>query len=342
MPDLRRESLEAIQQAAADWLVRLEAGLSPEEEQAFAAWVEADPRHADVLAEQQETWERFGSLAGEVAGTAPDPARFAPPSAKRIVFTRFLGPALAAAAALALLAYLWAPHRSTPEPAPLALPALLEQRTLPDGSIVELNRNAEISVAFTATARRVELLRGEASFAVAKNPAVPFIVSAGGVEARAVGTAFNVHYGRDGVEVLVTEGTVAVENAPPADREGREATASFQPVLLTKGQRTLVALGGTADTPAVATLTPAEIDARLAWQPKLLDFDDTPLPEIVAEFNRRNPVQLVIGDSSLATLRLNASFRSDNVEGFVRLLETHFGLCAEPLTGTSIALRRAR
>jgi transmembrane sensor len=59
----------------------------------------------------------------------------------------------------------------------------------------------------------VVLERGEAHFQVAKNPARPFVVVARGVEIRAVGTAFSVGLESTRVEVLVTEGQVAVETA---------------------------------------------------------------------------------------------------------------------------------
>lgn len=91
-----------------------------------------------------------------------------------------------------------------------------EHRALPDGSWVDLNVGADIAVEFTAGgagARRVVLRRGEAHFTVAKDAARPFVVEAGGVAVRAVGTAFSVQRGGAGVEVLVTEGRVAVAPA---------------------------------------------------------------------------------------------------------------------------------
>jgi ferric-dicitrate binding protein FerR (iron transport regulator) len=88
----------------------------------------------------------------------------------------------------------------------------------------------------------------------------------------------------------------------------------------------------------VTTLSHAEIEARLAWQPRLLDFTSAPLSEIVAEFNRRNPVRLTLGDASLACLRLSATFRSDNVEGFVRLMASDFGMRAERRGAAEITL----
>ena len=64
------------------------------------------------------------------------------------------------------------------------------------------------------------------------------------------------------------------------------------------------------------------------------------LAEIVAEFNRRNPVRLTLTDAKLAGQRLSATFRSDNVEGFVRLMESDFGMKAEWRADDEIVLTR--
>jgi transmembrane sensor len=200
--------------------------------------------------------------------------------------------------------------------------ALIEQRDLPDGSVIELNRGAVVTEHYTTGERRVRLERGEAHFKVAKDAARPFFVEAGGVAVRAVGTAFNVRLDPASVEVLVTEGKVQV--AAPA-------SAGVAPLIPALGvnERTVVSLSPSAPAPQVSVVPPAEIEARLAWQPRLLDFTDQPLAEIVAEFNRRNPVRLVLASADLGRLRLSATFRSDNVEGFVRLMESDFEMRAE-------------
>src|SRR5260370_1274200 len=59
----------------------------------------------------------------------------------------------------------------------------------------------------------VRLTRGEAHLAVAKDSSRPFIVTAGGVSVRAVGTAFNVRRVEQRVEVFVTEGKVRIDSA---------------------------------------------------------------------------------------------------------------------------------
>jgi transmembrane sensor len=159
-------------------------------------------------------------------------------------------------------------------------------------------------------------------------------VNAGGVDVRAVGTVFNVRLDRAAVEVVVSEGRVKVD--PPAG-----APAQDLPVLV-MGQSAVVSLVAAGAPPEIATLSPAEIDTRLAWQPRLLDFTNVALAEIVADFNRRNPVQLVVADPALASVRLSAAFRSDNVEGFVRLMESDFGMKADWRGEREIVLRRAK
>jgi transmembrane sensor len=205
-----------------------------------------------------------------------------------------------------------------------------------------------VEVIYSATERRLRLVRGEASFTVAKNPARPFIVSAGGVDVRAVGTVFNVRFAREAIEVVVSEGRVKLENwsgdalvAGAANATGASRPQPASDILLSVGESALVSLGPSS-SPQIATLSADEIAARLAWQPRLLDFTGAALAEIVAEFNRRNPVQLTVGDPVLGAVRLSATFRSDNVEGFVRLMESDFGMRAEWRGEREIELRRVK
>jgi transmembrane sensor len=137
------------------------------------------------------------------------------------------------------------------------------------------------------------------------------------------------------VEVVVAAGRVAV---------GREAEAPSNPMaaVVDARQRVVVPLREAAPVPPAVTLSEAELAARLVWQPRMLDFTDVPLANVVAELNRRNPVQLIPESAALRELRVNASIRSDNMEGFVRLLESSFDLRAEWRSETEIVLRRVR
>lgn len=80
----------------------------------------------------------------------------------------------------------------------------------------------------------------------------------------------------------------------------------------------------------------------LDWQPRLLDFTSTPLIDVVAEFNRRNVTQITLADEALHGVPIVASIRSDNVDGFVRLLEATVEVTAERPGASEIILRRRR
>lgn len=103
---------------------------------------------------------------------------------------------------------------------------------------------------------------------------------------------------------------------------------------MSAGERATVALPvsptAPVEAPAVAPVTLEEIRRELAWQAPRLQFDETPLAEAIAEFNRLNRQQLVLGEPKLGGLLMGGTFRPDNVEGFVRLLAATHGLAAEP------------
>jgi transmembrane sensor len=352
-PEHSRDA-ERREQEAAAWVVRSDRGLSASEQDELSAWLARDPGHGAALARYRRHWGRLDPLADwrPEHGMQPNPDLLAPPLRRRV---RRAATLLAPLAAAVLGWMLW-PDRSPPTllPPPATLLAgavTASQRVLDDGSVVELNRDADLAVVFTPGERRVVLRRGEAHFAVTRDEARPFVVQANGVDVRAVGTAFNVRLDPAALEVLVTEGSVDVRRAampPPAagnDTESLPALNVAPPVAiprLTARQRALIPLGSGSRAPEVAVLTQGEIERVLAWQHRRLDFNDVPLHEIVAEFNRRNVIQLVVVDPELAATRISAAFRSDNLAGFVRLLEAGFAVRAETRGDAEIVLRRAR
>jgi transmembrane sensor len=327
-PDFTPSDIEA---AATAWLARRDRGLTPAEQDGFLQWLAEDPRHRHSLARHQQTWDGLNALAQwrPAHSAVPNPDLLARGTAGRPGPVVWL--ALGAAAALLLAAGFVGLSRQTAAPTPLPSRAVtardFDQKVLEDGSVIDLNRGGEIEVRYTAAERQVWLTRGEAHFTVAKNPTRPFIVRAGKVDVRAVGTAFNVRLDPALVEVLVTEGHVQV--SPP----GGGATLP----VLTTGQRALVPETGSASIDTVST---EEMSRLLAWQPRLLEFDSARLADVVAAFNRHNRLQLELGDATLADLPVGASFRSNNVEGFVRLLEGGFGIRTER-NGDRIVLLRA-
>jgi len=209
------------------------------------------------------------------------------------------------------------------------------RQVLADGSIVELKNDAEISVDFSGPFRRVRLRRGEAHFQVAKNAERPFVVTAGGVEARAVGTAFSVQLDRGAVEVLVTEGQVDVKKATTTLAQVPSAGA-----LVTAGNRAVVDLKpGMSGLPKVEAVSALELEERLSWRVPRLEFSATPLVEVMPFFNRYSHDKIVLGDPALGTLQLSGVLRADNTHALLRILELGLGIKAER-HGEIIVLRK--
>lgn len=301
---------------AARWLARHDRGLTAAEQDAFHQWLAADPRHGAWFARHRRGWDRLDRIAAwhPRHGAEPNPEVLARPPRAR----RWLRPAWLAAAAMVILTGLALQRAAFTEPRAASAPGGYERRELEDGSTVELAGGTEIEVHFTPGERRVALRRGEALFTVARHPARPFIVQAGGVNVRAVGTAFNVRLEAARVEVLVTEGRVQV--APPASRAA--------PPMVQAGELAVVALAAEGP-PAIGPATEAARARLRAWQPRILDFSAAPLAEVIAELNRRNRIQITLADPALGKIVIAASIRSDNLDGFVHLLATTAHLRAE-------------
>lgn len=334
-----------VESAAAAWLVKHDRGFTAEEQDVFLQWLAANPAHRASFQRHCRMWSEFNALAQwrPEHSAESNPDLLARP--RRAPVLRWIMPALALAAAIVLGVYFAASTHFRNDGTLMFEATAYRQETLPDGSVVDLNRGAHLLVQFSSAERRVVLVRGEAQFAVAKNPARPFVVRAGGVDVRAVGTAFNVKLAGPNLEVLVTEGTVHLSQPPPSKTAPAAAATpatTASPVLaaLTAGQRTVIPMAETIAAPVVVAASAKEVDQLLEWRPRLLDFDSTPLADVVEAFNRRNPTRLVIDDDSLRTLPIVASIRSDNVQGLVRQLEATMGVQVEHRANGEIGLRR--
>lgn len=314
--------------AAAEWLVRHDRGLDAESRREFEAWLSADARHADAWERQSEAWALLDRV----------PADRVPIGAPARPRRRFAALAPLAAAAVLALGIGYVALRELVPVNPFAMRTAVtpvggtERMELPDGSVAHVNTASELRFAFDAAARRVVLARGEATFEVAKDPERPFVVEAGGVRVRAVGTAFNVRHRSDAIEVLVTEGRVQVDPVPAGRSKADVAETRATARLIVANERARVALTTQADggdEVVIEKVSEAEAARALAWRERRLEFGAEPLEAIVAEFNRYNEHQLVIVDSVLAKKRFGGKFACDDVEKFVQVLVSSFGVNAE-------------
>ena len=333
-----KEDQDQIEDTAAFWMAESEEGLTPARQREFERWQQSDPRHAAAVRRfhwGQTVLKKMPHIQGEVQPVIGFPeiqqSHIAVARRSQMRWGLMLG---GCAAAIVLSAAAW---WNWPEKAEADVRYACEaggyQRVLlKDGSILELNENSTVLVRFDPQMRHVTLVTGEGHFSVAKDAARPFVVEARGLAVRAVGTAFRVRIEQSSVEVLVTEGEVAVTEAElpdtvkqadvPGDRYGGGYLVNISAgeqtkVVTSNGKAALTA----ATRPKVEKVSPEKIRRTLDWQEKKLIFTEVPLLDVVAQFNRRNRLQLVVDDLQLASRPVGGTFAADNVEGFVRLLE---------------------
>jgi transmembrane sensor len=349
-----RETSSDVEQAAAEWLMRRDRGLTSDQSAAFEHWRSADVRHAAEYSRIAGNWRQLDALTSVSSLAAETDAivQRARLRRKRQRTIQWGFGALAAAAVLMFVFVIGSRGPALTEPSYQVIASSSRSQTLPDGSVALLNGTSRIQIEFTTAERRVRLLEGEALFTVAKNPDRPFLVTAGTITVRAVGTAFNVKLAAASVEVLVTEGKVRVNDAakgtsvlPPDSTQSAAAPNVDAAPVLTAGHRVLIAFdaGRAAVVEAnVSTLALHEIEQTLAWQTTRLVFNDTSLDEVVAAFNHHNSHRLVLGVEALRSRKITGVFRADNLDGFTRLLEAGVDVKAEAHGPNETVLQPAR
>ena len=343
-PNLRSAELSAAPAAIAAealrWAARRQQGLAPTELRDLQIWLAADARHARAFrAADTDRDELDWPLH---AGTADAVMLGLARRARRRRSQRL---ALACAAAVLLgCGAVWRLQTTSPQVARSGLAVIEPQRrVLPDGSMVELMADAEITVEFEERYRLVTLQRGVAHFEVASNPRRPFVVRVGEVAVRAVGTAFVVGRGAGEVSVVVTHGQVALDAAASFLPSAGAAALDSPLALVSAGSLARVdnapLSGGAPTAPVVRLASEGDLETAIGWRAPRLEFSGTPLAEVIAAMNRHNRLQFVIADEALAQLRLSGTLRADKVVALVEILETDFPIRAER-RGDEIALHR--
>lgn len=271
---------DLIDAAARTWFLRLASGAVSRVELArFEAWRDEDPRHALAYDEVCTTWnDAEGLRAAFAPSMAPIRRRETVAGRRGAIVGGLIAAciALLIASGLDLPTWLKADYRT----------GIGQQAeiSLPDGSIAVLNTDTAIAVEFSDR-RRVSLLRGEAWFKVAKDPARPFEVLALQGQSTALGTEFAIRSRTDTATVTVNEGTVLVTS--PADT--REAAGATPNATLRAGDRVSYRRGaapGPIQSGIAATMPP--------WRQGLIAIDTAPFADAIAEIGRYHPGQILL------------------------------------------------
>lgn len=343
---------------ASDWFIEFaEDTVDADARARFDAWLRRSPEHVEAYLKVATLWEEAPALATHRVGSAGELIARVRAEGNIVPFERPAAPA-AASESLAPTS-LQRPPRS--RVGPLALVAsfilvlvgsglwfLMDRLTyttgigehhsvrLDDGSTVDLNAESKIRVRFSARERRLELLKGQALFRVARDATRPFLVLTNTTQVRAVGTEFDVNRRSSDTVVTVLEGRVAVLSEiarseplpPPAASIPGTPTAPSSPALHPSleplGREILVAAGEQVRVSTLSVSPPeaADLPVATAWTQRKIAFKGAPLSDVVEEFNRNNPRPLVVTDPTLSGIRISGVFSSTDPESLLRFLRS--------------------
>lgn len=301
-----------IDRQAAEWAAKADGGqMGADDTAALEAWLAADVRHIGAYTKAAAVLVQLERL-GATNALAPHVMAAPLPTRRRLL----LGGAIAAGVAAIVAARVGWPYLQQESYAT----AFGESRVvaLADGSVVTLNTDSKIVVRFHSDRRDVMLVRGEALFDVAKNPARPFVVGVHDLGVRAVGTSFAVRaLTGEPIHVLVREGIVELK---------RLATPVVGPVLVGAGGHATVP----ADAPIIVTQeTPERIRRELAWKNGRIAFEDQTLATAAREFSRYSATRIVIDDPDVAKRTVTGLFLANDPVGFARAVALSLELDAD-------------
>jgi len=299
-----------INDEAVRWAVELAYGeMSGKDQAKLEAWLAADTRHRGALV-RARAW----MCATDDAVASARRASFAPandeavsPPGRRRIFGWNGRPSAgfaALAACLVAIVSVGAPilisaQRSASAPTG-------EVVTLNDGSVATLSADADIEVALSDDHRRITLLKGEATFEVAKDKARPFVVRSGDIYAQATGTVYSVRrLGATGGTIKVTEGSVLVW--PRDERD--------QAVLVQAGGMVTLDPGPGLRSEAPTVSVPPQLPPPELAQ---ISLDNVPIGLAVARFNRVNSTKIVIVDPAIEDVTIIGLYKANDPEQFAR------------------------
>jgi transmembrane sensor len=244
---------------------------------------------------------------------------------------------------------------------------------MPDGSTLWLNSSTTLNVDYSKNYRRINLIKGEAHFEVAKDATRPFEVYADNRLVRAIGTAFTVHKVNGAIEVLVSEGTVElaiVDNTLvviPDDYQAIQLEPNFEEIVtsqispsvttdvttevtkhsvqvkktlgtLTAGQRISIPIDND-NISDIDELDSSEVTRFLSWKEGKLIFAGESLEEVIKEITRHTSVQIDLLDPKLKSMRIGGQFQVGETETLFYVLESGFGISVNKLNDHHVQLR---
>lgn len=192
--------------------------------------------------------------------------------------------------------------------------------TLSDGTRIILGAESSVRYArdFGARSRRDVYLDGQAYFEVAHDSLRPLTVHTSRGVAEDLGTKFVVtaYSATPEMQVVVASGKVLLRHGVPSRPDSAiPGERSAEPLTLGPGELGVIDSSGALSRSRVGDTSP-----YFDWTKGELAFRGVPLGEALPAIGRWYDMEIILGDSSLASRRLVASFGPHSAHDVVRLI----------------------
>ncbi|MBV6441292.1 MAG: DUF4974 domain-containing protein [Haliscomenobacteraceae bacterium CHB4] len=304
--------------------------ISAGESSALRKWLAQSPENELLAAELRQVWEKSGDY-GKVFSPDLDAAfrqvqtrinSGARPRMKAIPVAQRL---MRIAAALALLlSAVWAYREFSTPPSNTVFSAGADKQLvgLPDGSQVWLRKNGNIEypTRFSGDERHVKL-KGEAYFEVVHDPAHPFFVDmSNGDVVKVLGTEFGVRMSSSELQTDVFVRSGKVLFSPKMQPGGVVLTGRQKASYDRASTRLLVDKSATLN--------------ELAWQTGGLEFESTPMEEVIADLETHYKVKITLRNASMRSCPHTALHTTQPIEKVLESLAlTHQFRVSNPAPG---------
>lgn len=203
--------------------------------------------------------------------------------------------------------------------------ALINAYKLPDGSEIWLNKNSELQFpAVFDSEQRIVNLEGEAFFKIAKDAKRPFIIQVGEATVEVLGTTFNLRaYEAENATILkVVEGQVVFK----ATNTGEEVKLKADEKIEFQKDKQVI------------SREVKENWQDTAWMPKKLDFDNTPISEILSYLETNFDVAVELVNPKLGNCPLLATLVDNNPDAIIKSIKRTFPVELEVISSKKYKL----
>lgn len=179
---------------------------------------------------------------------------------------------------------------------------------LPDGSLVWLNQNSELSYhkKLSGKTRNIKL-KGEGYFEVAKDPDKPFIVNLNNTQTKVLGTQFNLKENANKeVSLALIEGSVSF-------------STSIDTLIVSPGENISTNIKG-----KLTKFINKDLNF-MSWKTGVLQFNETPLSKVLDDISKLYNVTFTIKNSEILENSLTIKFNKESLEDVLNTLKTLYG-----------------